>query len=67
MLLGGEYWWVRTTAQINGGKFKRFNPMENWYLADYLRLEAACGVSRLDRFNLKGTMQFFQIRLQFEF
>ncbi len=52
---------------ISGGKFKRFTPMVNWYLTDYLRLEAAYGVGRLDRFNLKGTTQFFQTRLQFEF
>lgn len=52
---------------IHGGKFKRFTPMVNWYLTDYLRLEAAYGVGRLDRFNLKGTTQFFQTRLQFEF
>jgi phosphate-selective porin OprO and OprP len=52
---------------ISGGKFKRFTPMVNWYLTDYLRIEAAYGVGRLDRFNLKGTTQFFQTRLQFEF
>lgn len=52
---------------ISGGKFKRFTPMVNWYLTDYLRLEAAYGVGRLDRFNLKGTTHFFQTRLQFEF
>ena len=52
---------------IHGGKFKRFTPMVNWYLTDYLRLEAAYGVGRLDRFGLKGTTQFFQTRLQFEF
>ena len=52
---------------VHGGKFKRFTPMVNWYLTDYLRLEAAYGVGRLDRFNLKGTTQFFQTRLQFEF
>ena len=45
---------------ISGGKFKRFTPMVNWYLTDYLRLVAAYGVGRLDRFNLKGTTQFFQ-------
>ena len=52
---------------VHGGKFKRFTPMVNWYLTDYLRLVAAYGVGRLDRFNLKGTTQFFQTRLQFEF
>jgi phosphate-selective porin OprO/OprP len=52
---------------VHGGKFKRFTPMVNWYLTDYLRLEAAYGVGRLARFDLKGTTQFFQTRLQFEF
>ncbi|HEY4010403.1 MAG TPA: porin [Acidobacteriaceae bacterium] len=55
------------SERISGGKFKRFTPMVNWYLTDYLRLVAAYGVGRLDRFNLKGTTQFFQTRLQFEF
>jgi phosphate-selective porin OprO/OprP len=41
--------------------------MVNWYLTDYLRLEAAYGIGRLDRFNLKGNTQFFQTRLQLEF
>ena len=55
------------SEQVHGGKFKRFTPMVNWYLTDYLRLVATYGVGRLDRFNLKGTTQFFQARLQFEF
>jgi phosphate-selective porin OprO/OprP len=55
------------SGTLKGGKFKRFTPMVNWYLADYLRLEAAYGIGRLDRFNLKGNTQFFQTRLQFEF
>ena len=48
---------------ITGGKFKRLTPMVNWHLSDFLRLEAAYGVGGLDRFNLKGTTQFFQTRL----
>ena len=52
---------------ISGGKFKRFTPMVNWYLTDYLRLEAAYGIGRLDRFNLQGNTQFFQTRIQLEF
>ena len=55
------------SEKISGGKFKRFTPMVNWYLTDYLRLVATYGVGRLDRFNLRGTTQFFQTRLQFEF
>lgn len=55
------------SEKISGGKFKRFTPGINWYLTDYLRLFGFYGVGRLDRFNLKGTTQFFQARLQFEF
>jgi len=55
------------SGTLQGGKFKRFTPMVNWYLTDYLRLEAAYGIGRLDRFNLKGNTQFFQTRLQLEF
>ena len=55
------------SEKISGGKFKRFTPMVNWYMTDYLRLVATYGVGRLDRFGLKGTTQFFQTRLQFEF
>ena len=55
------------SGTLQGGKFKRFTPMVNWYLTDYLSLDAAYGIGRLDRFNLKGNTQFFQTRLQFEF
>jgi len=34
------------SERISGGKFKRFTPMVNWYLTDYLRLVAAYGVGR---------------------
>jgi phosphate-selective porin OprO/OprP len=36
----------------------------NWYLSEMLRLEAAYGYGILDRFGLRGGMQFFQMRLQ---
>ncbi len=55
------------SGTLQGGKFWRFTPMVNWYLADYLRLVGTYGIGRLDRFNLKGNTQFFQTRLQFEF
>jgi phosphate-selective porin OprO/OprP len=51
---------------INGGKFKRFTPMMNWYLSDNVRLELGYGYGHLDRFNLKGNTQFFQTRIQFQ-
>jgi phosphate-selective porin OprO and OprP len=55
------------SGTLRGGKFWRLTPMVNWHLADYLRLEFTYGYGRLDRFDLEGTAQFFQSRLQFEF
>lgn len=52
---------------IHGGRFWRLTPMVNWYATDHLRLEFAYGVGQLDRLGLKGTTQFFQTRLQFQF
>jgi phosphate-selective porin OprO/OprP len=52
---------------IHGGRFWRLTPMVNWYLTDHLRLELAYGVGQLDRFDVVGTTQFFQSRLQFQF
>ncbi len=52
---------------LRGGTFWRLTPMANWHLSDFLRLELIYGVGTLDRFNLEGTTQFFQSRLQLEF
>jgi len=52
---------------LRGGRFWRFTPMVNWYLSDHMRLEFAYGVGHLDRFQLAGTTQFFQSRLQLQF
>jgi phosphate-selective porin OprO/OprP len=41
--------------------------MVNWYLSDNVPWEAACGYGRLDKFNLNGSTQFFQTRLQLVF
>jgi phosphate-selective porin OprO and OprP len=49
---------------LRGGKFWRFTPMVNWYLSDNIRLELAYGYGTLDRFDLMGTTQFFQSRIQ---
>ena len=38
--------------------------MVNWHLSDNLRLEFGYGYGVLDRFDLKGKTQFFQMRLQ---
>jgi len=39
----------------------------NWYLSDHVRLEFAYGYGTLDHFNVTGTTQFFQSRLQLQF
>jgi len=49
---------------IKGGKFWRISPQVNWYLTQLIRLEFMYGYGVLDRFNIKGTTQFFQSRLQ---
>ena len=51
-------------GSINGGKFWRITPMINWYMTKSLRTEFIYGYGVLDRYNMKGTMQVFQIRLQ---
>lgn len=49
---------------IDGGRFWRITPMFNWYLSQNARLEFVYGYGELDRFDLKGSTQFFQTRLQ---
>src|SRR5262245_44983913 len=50
---------------IQGGKFWRITPMVNWYLSSIVRFEVAYGYGNLDRYDLNGTTQFFQSRIQF--
>jgi phosphate-selective porin OprO/OprP len=52
---------------IDGGRYWRFTPHLNWHLTDYLRLEIAYGIGQLDQFGQRGTTQFFQTRMQFQF
>jgi len=49
-------------GSYRGGKFWRLTPMAYWHMADYLHLGLAYGYSKLDRFGVKGTTQFFQFR-----
>jgi len=51
-------------GQVHGGTFWRLTPQVNWYLSGNARFELAYGYGILDRFNMKGTTQFFQSRLQ---
>src|SRR5262245_24156052 len=50
-------------GSYKGGKFWRLTPMTNWHIEDYLHLGLAYGYSKLDRFGVKGTTQFFQVRV----
>lgn len=51
-------------ASIQGGKLWRLTPMVNWHLSEEMRLALVYGYGKLDRFDTKGTMHFFQTRLQ---
>lgn len=50
---------------VKGGKFWRITPMVNWYLTKVIRLEFVYGYGVLDRFGIKGNVQFFESRIQF--
>jgi len=49
---------------IKGGRLWRITPMVNWYLTRNLRWEFVYGYGVLDRFGIKGAIQFFESRIQ---
>jgi phosphate-selective porin OprO/OprP len=49
---------------IHGGQFTRITPMVNWYLSKAWRVEFIYGYGILDRYSLKGHVNFFETRLQ---
>jgi len=49
---------------IQGGKFWRITPMVNWYMTKAFRMEFIYGYGVLDRYNMKGVVQVFQVRMQ---
>ncbi len=49
---------------IQGGSFWRITPMVNWYMTRIMRFEFIYGYGVLDKYHLKGNVQFFQARLQ---
>jgi len=51
-------------GSLHGGKFWRITPMVNWYMTKALRTEFIYGYGILDRYNMKGALQIFQVRLQ---
>jgi phosphate-selective porin OprO/OprP len=50
---------------IQGGNFWRITPMINWYMTKIIRMEFVYGYGILDRYNVKGSLQVFQTRIQF--
>ena len=51
-------------GSIQGGSFWKITPMINWYITKALRMEFVYGYGVLDRYHLKGGVQFFQSRVQ---
>ena len=51
-------------GSIHGGKFWRITPMVNWYMTKAFRTEFIYGYGVLERYNMKGAVQIFQIRMQ---
>jgi phosphate-selective porin OprO/OprP len=49
---------------IKGGQMTRITPMINWYLSKWLRWELVYGYGILNRYGLKGNVQFFETRIQ---
>jgi phosphate-selective porin OprO/OprP len=49
-----------------GGSFWKVTPTINWYASKYLRLEFVYGFGVLNRFNMLGATQFFQLRFQLQ-
>jgi phosphate-selective porin OprO/OprP len=52
-------------GSVQGGHFWRITPMVNWYISKVMRLEFVYGYGVLDRFGMKGNVQFFESRIQF--
>jgi phosphate-selective porin OprO/OprP len=55
------------SGTLTGGTFWRITPMVNWYLNEWVRLEAVYGYGVLNRFDLRGGTNFFQMRLQTQY
>jgi phosphate-selective porin OprO and OprP len=49
---------------IHGGQMTRITPMVNWYLTKALRWELIYGYGILNRYGLKGHVNFFETRIQ---
>ena len=51
-------------GSIHGGKFWRITPMINWYMSKFVRTEFIYGYGVLNRYNVKGAVQIFQVRFK---
>jgi phosphate-selective porin OprO/OprP len=49
---------------IQGGQFTRITPMVNWYVSKAWRVEFIYGYGILNRYGLKGNVNFFEGRIQ---
>jgi len=49
---------------VRGGQFTRITPMVSWYMSQNFRMEFIYGYGILDRYGLKGHVQFFETRIQ---
>ncbi len=49
---------------IQGGQFTRITPMVNWYVSKAWRVEFIYGYGILNRYGLKGNVNFFETRIQ---
>ncbi|HEX7879182.1 MAG TPA: porin, partial [Candidatus Eisenbacteria bacterium] len=59
-----NYSWIDLDdGALHGGTMWRVSPSVSWHLMDYTRIQFAYGYGVLDRFDLEGTTQFFQLRL----
>jgi phosphate-selective porin OprO and OprP len=52
-------------GSVQGGSCWRLTPMVNWYMSKIVRMEFIYGYSVLDKYNVKGKVQFYQWRIQF--
>jgi len=52
-------------GNIKGGQMWRITPMLNWYPVQFIRFELIYGYGVLERYDVKGKVQFFETRLQF--
>ena len=52
-------------GNIKGGQMWRITPMINWYMTRVIRFEIIYGYGILERYGMKGKVQFFESRIQF--